>query len=71
MRHPRERLEVRTGEVSKGATRRNALYEELVEKMAVLEGARGCNYPRNSSSAKPTTRPTAWKSTRVSAAVSR
>ena len=29
---PRERLEVRTGEVSKGATRRNALYEELVEK---------------------------------------
>ena len=39
---PRERLEVRTGEVSKGATRRNALYEELVEKMAVLEGARGC-----------------------------
>ena len=29
-------------EVSKGATRRNALYEELVEKMAVLEGARGC-----------------------------
>ena len=39
---PRERLEVRTGEVSKGATRRNALYKELVEKMAVLEGARGC-----------------------------
>ena len=39
---PRERLEVRTGEVSKGATRRNALYEELIEKMAVLEGARGC-----------------------------
>lgn len=39
---PRERLEVRTGEVSKGATRRNALYSALVEKMVVLEGARGC-----------------------------
>lgn len=39
---PRERLEVRTGEVSKGATRRNHLYEVLLEKMPVLEGARGC-----------------------------
>lgn len=39
---PRERLEVRTGEVSKGATRRNRLYDVLVGKMAVLEGARGC-----------------------------
>lgn len=39
---PRERLEVRTGEVSKGITRRNHLYDVLVEKMAVLEGARGC-----------------------------
>ena len=66
---PRERLEVRTGEVSKGATRRNALYKELVEKMAVLK-AHAAALPRNSSSAKPTARPTAWKSTRVSAAVS-
>lgn len=39
---PRERLEVRTGEVSKGATRRNSLYTQVLEKMAVLEGARGC-----------------------------
>lgn len=39
---PRERLEVRTGEVSKGATRRNHLYSLMTEKMPVLEGARGC-----------------------------
>ena len=39
---PRERLEVRTGEVSKGATRKNSLYGLLIENMAVLEGARGC-----------------------------
>ncbi|MCP1659206.1 ATP-grasp domain-containing protein [Neisseria perflava] len=39
---PRERLEVRTGEVSKGITRRNHLYDVLVEKMAEVEGARGC-----------------------------
>lgn len=39
---PRERLEVRSGEVSKGATRRNRLYDVLLEKMAVLKGARGC-----------------------------
>ena len=39
---PRERLEVRSGEVSKGITRRNRLYEVLVDKMTVLEGARGC-----------------------------
>lgn len=39
---PRERLEVRTGEVSKGATRKNSLYGLLTENMAVLEGARGC-----------------------------
>ncbi len=39
---PRERLEVRTGEVSKGATRRNGLYTLLIDKMSHLEGARGC-----------------------------
>ena len=39
---PRKRLEVRTGEVSKGITRKNSLYQTLLEKMAVLEGARGC-----------------------------
>ncbi|QEY25160.1 ATP-grasp domain-containing protein [Neisseria zalophi] len=39
---PRERLEVRSGEVSKGATRRNNLYQLMIEKLSVLEGARGC-----------------------------
>lgn len=39
---PRERLEVRSGEVSKGATRRNSLYALLTDKMARLPGARGC-----------------------------
>lgn len=39
---PRERLEVRSGEVSKGATRKNNLYSLMLEKMPVLEGARGC-----------------------------
>jgi len=39
---PRKRLEVRSGEVSKGITRKNSLYQTLLEKMAVLEGARGC-----------------------------
>ncbi|STZ75393.1 ATP-grasp domain-containing protein [Bergeriella denitrificans] len=39
---PRERLEVRSGEVSKGITRKSALYAALREKMAVVPGARGC-----------------------------
>lgn len=39
---PRERLEVRSGEVSKSATRRNGLYALLTDKMPHLEGARGC-----------------------------
>lgn len=39
---PRKRLEVRSGEVSKGITRKNNLYRTLLEKMAVLEGVRGC-----------------------------
>ena len=39
---PRERLEVRSGEVSKGATRRGWLYDFLNEKLATLEEARGC-----------------------------
>ena len=33
---------MRSGEVSKGVTRKNSLYQTLLEKMAVLEGARGC-----------------------------
>lgn len=39
---PRERLEVRAGEVSKGATRKNFVYNYLREKLPVLKGARGC-----------------------------
>lgn len=39
---PRERLEVRSGEVSKGATRRGWLYDFLNEKLPALEEARGC-----------------------------
>ena len=42
MRGSARTFEVRTGEVSKGATRRNSLYGLLIENMAVLEGARGC-----------------------------
>ncbi|ASK26856.1 ATP-grasp domain-containing protein [Neisseria chenwenguii] len=39
---PRQRLEVRSGEVSKGATRRHALYGTMMQAMPKLEGARGC-----------------------------
>lgn len=39
---PRERLEVRSGEVSKGATRKGWLYDFLVKKLSMVEGARGC-----------------------------
>lgn len=39
---PRERIEVRGGEVSKGATRRHFVYEYLLPKMRALKGARGC-----------------------------
>ncbi|QEY23637.1 ATP-grasp domain-containing protein [Neisseria animalis] len=39
---PRERLEVRNGEVSKGITRKNTLYAALLEKMSTVPGARGC-----------------------------
>ena len=39
---PRERLEVRTGEVSKGATSAMSCMKSWLKKMAVLEGARGC-----------------------------
>jgi carbamoyl-phosphate synthase large subunit len=39
---PRERLEVRGGEVSKGVTRKNALYEFLLPKLKKITGARGC-----------------------------
>ena len=39
---PRERIEVRDGEISKGATRRHHVYEYLLPKLKALTGARGC-----------------------------
>lgn len=39
---PRQRLEVRTGEVSKGITRRGGVYDYLWPRLARLKGARGC-----------------------------
>jgi len=39
---PRERIEVRGGEVSKGATRRNEVYYFMLRKLQALEGAIGC-----------------------------
>ena len=39
---PRERIEVRAGEVSKGITRKNYVYDYLKDKLKLLEGARGC-----------------------------
>lgn len=39
---PRERIEVRGGEVSKGATRKNYVYDYLRKRFEGLKGARGC-----------------------------
>jgi carbamoyl-phosphate synthase large subunit len=39
---PRERIEVRGGEVSKGATRMHALYDFLLPRLKNIPGARGC-----------------------------
>ncbi|HZW12872.1 MAG TPA: ATP-grasp domain-containing protein [Noviherbaspirillum sp.] len=39
---PRERIEVRGGEISKGVTRRHYVYEYLLPAMRELKGARGC-----------------------------
>jgi carbamoyl-phosphate synthase large subunit len=39
---PRQRLEVRGGEVSKGVTRAGAVYDYLLPRMRGIEGARGC-----------------------------
>lgn len=39
---PRQRLEVRAGEVSKGVTRRGGLYAFLVARLSTMAGARGC-----------------------------
>lgn len=39
---PRHRLEVRDGEISKGITRKNYVYNYLLDKLKRLEGAHGC-----------------------------
>jgi len=39
---PRERLEIRAGEISKGITRRNSLVDFVFEKLGTVPGARGC-----------------------------
>lgn len=39
---PRQRIEVRGGEVNKGVTRRNHVYDYLLPKLKKLKGARGC-----------------------------
>ncbi len=39
---PRERIEVRAGEINKGVTRRNYVYEYLLPKLQQLKGAMGC-----------------------------
>lgn len=39
---PRERIEVRSGEVNKGITRKNDLIPLLSDKLSTLKGARGC-----------------------------
>lgn len=39
---PRERIEVRGGEVNKGITRKNEILDYLKNRMDRLEGARGC-----------------------------
>lgn len=39
---PRQRIEVRAGEINKGVTRKNELYQILTDRMKVLPGAVGC-----------------------------
>ena len=39
---PRERIEVRAGEVSKGVTRKHQVYDYLLSRLSLLKGARGC-----------------------------
>ena len=39
---PRHRLEVRDGEISKGVTRKNHVYQYLLERLKKIHGARGC-----------------------------
>ena len=39
---PRERIEVRAGEINKGITRKNYIVSYLKERMEYMEGVRGC-----------------------------
>jgi carbamoyl-phosphate synthase large subunit len=39
---PRQRIETRAGEVSKGVTKRHYVYEYLMDKLPQIKGARGC-----------------------------
>jgi len=39
---PRKRIEVRAGEVSKGVTRKNFVYDYLLERVKYIKGAIGC-----------------------------
>lgn len=39
---PRERLEIRSGEVSKGVTRKNFVYDFLIKRISYVKGAKGC-----------------------------
>ena len=39
---PRERLQTRAGEVSKGITRKNFICDQLFDKLSILIGAKGC-----------------------------
>lgn len=39
---PRERIEIRAGEINKGITRKNFIVEFLKERMGLLKGVRGC-----------------------------
>ncbi len=39
---PRQRIEVRGGEISKGVTRQHYVYDYLLSKLHELKGARGC-----------------------------
>lgn len=39
---PRKRIEVRAGEVSKGITKNNTIYADIIEKINFIDGAFGC-----------------------------
>lgn len=39
---PRERIEIRSGEVSKSVTRKGDLYTKIIEKFSILKGFVGC-----------------------------